>query len=316
MPEIKQDLRTKTLIVAASNSLHANMANYTCSGANDGTTAQQALNDLPASGGCLIFLDGDYNFSDLGAVSVARAIDDVVIIGQGKASRFTNNGITPIFNAGTRNGWLIANMQVDAGGVDINTATNTEIRSIWRSGLLVTVATTTGRRTVFPGQEILRLREVRHPNPAAGEPIRYFGVQEFLDAIPTFGLGIYQMLTWQNEADTNIAFGTTVYIPFNTADPPNAVEADAVVMSTRAGRMARLTVKITANTLNGNCVLTVRLNIANTAIVMTIAAGITGTFQSPIMADIETGDTFTVEVSAAGAGAGGITIKNVSMEVQ
>ncbi len=60
MPEIKQDIRGVTLVVAASNSLHANDADYTCGGAGDEVEINQALNALPATGGRVILLEGTY----------------------------------------------------------------------------------------------------------------------------------------------------------------------------------------------------------------------------------------------------------------
>lgn len=59
MPKIKLDLRTATLIVAASDSLHRNMANYPCGGAADDVQIQAAL--TAAAGGRVVLLEGTYN---------------------------------------------------------------------------------------------------------------------------------------------------------------------------------------------------------------------------------------------------------------
>ncbi|GAH59078.1 unnamed protein product, partial [marine sediment metagenome] len=61
MPEIKQDLRSATMIVAADNSLHKNMANYVCAGTADDVQINEALNALPAAGGRVILLEGTFN---------------------------------------------------------------------------------------------------------------------------------------------------------------------------------------------------------------------------------------------------------------
>lgn len=61
MPEIKQDIRTATFIVAANDSLHKNMADYVCDGVNDHLEIQAALDALPATGGEVLLLDGTYN---------------------------------------------------------------------------------------------------------------------------------------------------------------------------------------------------------------------------------------------------------------
>lgn len=63
MPEIKLDLRTATMIVAANDSLHKNMANYVCDGVNDDVEIQAALNAvaLPGVMGRVILLDGTFH---------------------------------------------------------------------------------------------------------------------------------------------------------------------------------------------------------------------------------------------------------------
>ena len=49
-----------TIIVAASNSLRKQSADYICTGTADHLVIQQALNALPADGGRIFFLAGDY----------------------------------------------------------------------------------------------------------------------------------------------------------------------------------------------------------------------------------------------------------------
>jgi len=63
MPEIKQDLRAATLIVAASDSLHPNMADYVCGGVDDQVEINAAINALPATGGTVLLLEGTYSIS-------------------------------------------------------------------------------------------------------------------------------------------------------------------------------------------------------------------------------------------------------------
>ena len=48
MPEITQDIRGATLVVAANDSLHKNMADYVCDGVADQVEIQAALDALPA----------------------------------------------------------------------------------------------------------------------------------------------------------------------------------------------------------------------------------------------------------------------------
>lgn len=61
MPEITLDIRVATLIVAADDSLHKNMANYVCDGTDDDVEIQAALDALPAGGGEVVLLEGNYS---------------------------------------------------------------------------------------------------------------------------------------------------------------------------------------------------------------------------------------------------------------
>lgn len=63
MPEIKQDIRAATFVVAANDSLHRNMADYVCDGTADQVEIQAAIDALPANGGEVILLEGQYNLS-------------------------------------------------------------------------------------------------------------------------------------------------------------------------------------------------------------------------------------------------------------
>jgi len=63
MPEIKQDLRAATLIVAASDSLHPNMADYVCDSVDDQVEINAAINACGSRGGLVLLLDGNYSIS-------------------------------------------------------------------------------------------------------------------------------------------------------------------------------------------------------------------------------------------------------------
>jgi parallel beta-helix repeat protein len=60
MPEIKKDIRTATFVVAANDSLHKNMADYVCDGVDDDVEIQAAIDALPATGGKIILLEGNF----------------------------------------------------------------------------------------------------------------------------------------------------------------------------------------------------------------------------------------------------------------
>lgn len=53
-----------TFVVAASNSLHKQRADYTCNGVNDQVDIQAAINALPDHGGRIILSDGIFSISD------------------------------------------------------------------------------------------------------------------------------------------------------------------------------------------------------------------------------------------------------------
>jgi len=59
MPEIRQDIRSATFVVAANDSLHKNMADYVCDGVNDHLTIQAAIDAMTT--GTVICLEGTYN---------------------------------------------------------------------------------------------------------------------------------------------------------------------------------------------------------------------------------------------------------------
>lgn len=58
---IKKDIVAATLVVAASDSLHKERADYVCDGTDDHVEIQAAIDALPATGGEVFLLDGTYN---------------------------------------------------------------------------------------------------------------------------------------------------------------------------------------------------------------------------------------------------------------
>lgn len=103
----------------------AGTPDYTCDGTADNVEFQQALDALPANGGKICVLAGDYNFE----ATVLRAIDNVIIEGVGAGATFSNNNSTPLFSAGIQNDWAFRNFTTDNGGVTIASATNTTIEN-------------------------------------------------------------------------------------------------------------------------------------------------------------------------------------------
>lgn len=110
-----------TYIIVIGHPVLAQGADYTCDGVADNVQFQQALNDLPAGGGQLFVLTGDYQWADL--ATVTRAIDNVSIIGVGHSVSFTGDGVTDIFSAGGNN-WFFSNLEAGAPGIDMGATTD------------------------------------------------------------------------------------------------------------------------------------------------------------------------------------------------
>ncbi len=82
-------VRSKTLIVAASNSLDTTNADYVCDGVADEVQINQAINDLPATGGSVCLMDGTYTLAGSINLNVANSS----IIGQGRNTRILSTDI-------------------------------------------------------------------------------------------------------------------------------------------------------------------------------------------------------------------------------
>jgi parallel beta-helix repeat protein len=77
--------REATLIIAASDSNDTDRADYVCDGTADQTEINNAISSLPANGGRVLLLDG--NFSINGSIIVSR--DNVTLQGQGRGTAIT-----------------------------------------------------------------------------------------------------------------------------------------------------------------------------------------------------------------------------------
>jgi hypothetical protein len=96
----------------------AGTADYTCDGVDDDVQFQAALNALPANGGKISVLTGNYVFS----ANVTRAINNVTVEGNGLSSNFTRDGVNAIFVAGGNN-WTFRDILLDAGGISLGSTT-------------------------------------------------------------------------------------------------------------------------------------------------------------------------------------------------
>ncbi len=113
--------------VGQVDTVYAATPDYVCDGVSDDVQFQLAMDALPASGGQLIVLSGDYVF----AATVARAIDGVTIVGTGEGSSITYDGVNPIFNCGAQSGWYFENLTLDAGGITTAAATDLSYQNVW-----------------------------------------------------------------------------------------------------------------------------------------------------------------------------------------
>jgi len=79
---------------------------------------QEALNDLPTTGGALYIPDGAISSS----ATIQRAINNVTVIGAGPAAKISYDGSIAVFDVGSQTGWVFINVVTDAGGIDISSA--------------------------------------------------------------------------------------------------------------------------------------------------------------------------------------------------
>ena len=73
-----------TISVGLVGVVYATAPDYTVDGTDDNVQVQQALNDLPSTGGKIILYAGNYTFS----ATVSRAINNVTFEGSGKGTYF------------------------------------------------------------------------------------------------------------------------------------------------------------------------------------------------------------------------------------
>ena len=111
----------------------AGTPDYTCDGVADDVQYQAALNALPAVGGKLSILAGNYVF----AATVSRAIDNVTIVGVGQASYIARDGVNPCFDAGAQSDWVFRDIRFDAGGVDVSGASNWTKQNVYEGAVYV-----------------------------------------------------------------------------------------------------------------------------------------------------------------------------------
>lgn len=103
----------KEITIGFEGTVEAVSADYVCDGTDDDVQWQAALDALPASGGKLVALAGNYVFG----ATVSRAIDNVTIEGTGYGSYFAYNASTALFSIGSQARWTFRDLRLDAGGI-------------------------------------------------------------------------------------------------------------------------------------------------------------------------------------------------------
>jgi hypothetical protein len=126
-----QQLEKSTFTVGMAGVAYAVAPDYIVDGVDDNVEAQSALNALPATGGRIVFMGGNYNFS----AAVFRTINNVTIEGDGKSTYFANDAGTALFSAGAQTGWVFSNFRTDAGYVTL--AADTLVPTAWRDTTLI-----------------------------------------------------------------------------------------------------------------------------------------------------------------------------------
>lgn len=150
-----------TRIVAANNSLDKSRADYICDGTNDQEQINQAINDLPASGGAVYLLEGTYNISS--SLLAGETIPGVVLdksntslIGTGEMTVLKAvSGQTGfnIVSAQSVNSLFISQLRVDGNGqaggdngISFNSVTDSRMEKVWventrQSGIFLSAST-------------------------------------------------------------------------------------------------------------------------------------------------------------------------------
>ncbi len=145
-----------------------------------GSAIQAALND-----GLSVYIPaGTWKLTG----SIARAIDNVTIIGAGKGTKLTLDGVTPCISAATQTGWLIADLATDGGGVDISPATQCRITEIWENGVLTDNRPIASGGGGSGGYYAIRAADyITQGDGSPANPYNASAIQSAINALPKIG---------------------------------------------------------------------------------------------------------------------------------
>jgi len=123
--------RSHTRIVAASNSLDKDRADYVCDGTADQVEIMTAMDDLSVTGGTVLLLEGTYNIN--GELEIKY--DNISLIGQGKGTKITTVANLDMITLYNQKNIKIKDLFVYGSGLNSNTgiflyqAYDTEVES-------------------------------------------------------------------------------------------------------------------------------------------------------------------------------------------
>lgn len=122
--DLKHGPTAATLIVAASDSLHKQRADYICSGINDEVTIQQAIEARPSLGGLIFLLEGNYSIDAVTNMHTLTPIPHKVTIrGAGKGTKLASSGNFSIFANNANDNTIFEDMYLyGSGGTSVGIA--------------------------------------------------------------------------------------------------------------------------------------------------------------------------------------------------
>jgi len=126
---ITLDSGGQDIITIGHESYAAGDVDYTFGATNADVQFQDALDDLPATGGRLVCVSAVQVNWTAGA-TVTRAIDNVIIEGSGRGTYFVGDGVTSPFTAGGDN-WVFTNIRVDVNAATLLAAMGATTGWMW-----------------------------------------------------------------------------------------------------------------------------------------------------------------------------------------
>jgi len=212
-----QAVRGATYVVTANDSVASSkaQADYVCDGTADDVQFQAAVDALPAGGGKVVALGGDYNFT----ATVARAIDNVTIEGAGYSSYFANNNATNLFSAGAQSNWVFRDIRTDTGGVNVAGSSDWWMTNVWEGASYTSI---NGDVLTLPAVTFVGVVNIDSLNDLPSGYATAQGVLNIQTGIPTSG-DHYPLTIW---GDSTHGYA---FIEFRPERRTGIDQADAII---------------------------------------------------------------------------------------